>query len=97
VRDEGLQARIERIMRLQSRIGVVLGTAMGVTMCAYFFTFAEVINRGMMGVLWFQIGSSLVMIALLFRLQRISLALARLWMGRRPGYREAFEALRANG
>ena len=83
----------EHIERVQSRIATVLGTVMGLVMCVYFFTFAEVINRGLYGVLWFQIGSSLIMVALLFRLQRIALALTRLWLGRRPGYRQAFEEL----
>jgi len=85
------RAHVERV---QSRVATVLGTAMGLLMCVYFFTFAEVINRGWYGVLWFQVGSSLVMVALLFRLQRLARALTRLWLGRRPEYRQVFEERR---
>jgi hypothetical protein len=79
---------LRKLKAAQERYVLILGLGIGVTLVLYFFTFAQVIDRGYTGVLWFQAVSSIVMVAALFMLKRLAFCLVRLLHGRRSPYRE---------
>lgn len=80
---------VEIVKRTQNNIAVILGTALALVMCVYFFTYALLTDMGRYDLLWAEGLSSLVMLLILFKLQRVSFLLTRLWLGRRPELREA--------
>lgn len=77
---------VQRLKAAYERIMTVTGMAMGILMVLYFFTFAQFIDRGYTGVVWFQAISSVVMVIALFMLKRLSFFLLRLFYGRRAHY-----------
>ena len=83
------------IRKVQENIAVVIGVVFALTMCIYFFTYAMMVDKGYSGALWGMGISSVMMLLVLFRLKRVSRLLAKLWLGRRPGYSDAFIALSA--
>jgi hypothetical protein len=60
---------------------------MGILLVLYFFTFAQFLDRGYGGVVWFQAISGVLMVIALFMLKRLSFFLLRLFYGRRADYR----------
>ncbi len=87
---------IESIRKTQENIAVVIGVVFALTMCVYFFTYAMLVDKGMSGALWIMGISSVLMLLALIKLKAVSLFITRLWLGRRPQYREAFSALAAD-
>lgn len=77
---------VQRLKAAYERIMTVTGVAMGILMVLYFFTFAQFIDRGYTGVVWFQAISSVAMVIALFMLKRLSFFLLRLFYGRRAYY-----------
>jgi len=86
---------IESIKKKQENIAVVIGVVFALTMCIYFFTYAMLVDKGLSGALWLMGISSLLMLLALIKLQRISFFIVRLWLGRRPLYRDALAVLAA--
>jgi len=86
---------IATIRKKQENIALVIGVTLAMTLSVYFFTYAMVTDKGLTNLLWFMAVSSIVIVAMLFRLQSVSFVVTRLWLGRRPGYPEAFSSIRA--
>lgn len=85
--DSSPASALQRLKAAHERIMTVAGMAMGILMVLYFFTFAQFIDRGYTGVVWFQAISSVLMVIALFMLRRVSFGLLRLFRGRHPEYR----------
>jgi len=74
---------IEAIHKSQRRIATIIGITMGMLMSVYFFTFATLIDRGMFGILLFEIITSIGFIIAFIFLNPLSFRLTRLIHGRR--------------
>lgn len=79
---------LKKLKAAQERYVLVIGLGIGVLLVLYFFSFAQVLDRGYTGLLWFQAISAVVMIGALFFLKRLAFFLVRLFFGRRAPYRE---------
>jgi len=86
---------IESINKKQENIAVVIGVVFALTMCVYFFTYAMLVDKGLSGGLWVMGLSSLAMLLVLIKLKPVSFFFARLWLGRRPNYSDAFAVIAA--
>jgi len=86
---------IASIRQTQENIAVVIGVVFALTMCVYFFTYAMLVDKGLSGALWIMGISSIIMLLTLIKLKPVSFFLAKLWLGRKPDYREAFSMLAA--
>jgi len=86
---------IESIRKKQENIAVVIGVVFALTMCVYFFTYAMLVDKGLSGALWIMGISSVLMLLTLIKLKPVSFFFARLWLGRRPDYRDAFSVIAA--
>ncbi len=86
---------IESIRKKQENIALTIGVTLAMTLSVYFFTYALVTDKGLTNVLWLMGISSIVIVVMLFRLQSVSFFVARLWLARRPGYREVFASMSA--
>jgi len=86
---------IESIRKKQENIAVGIGVVFALTLCVYFFTYAMLVDKGLSGALWMMGGSSLLMLLALIKLKPVSFFFARLWLGRRPLYRDAFAMIAA--
>jgi len=86
---------IESIRKKQENIAVVIGVVFALTMCVYFFTYAMLVDKGLSGALWIMGISSVLMLLTLIKLKPVSFFFARLWLGRRPDYRDAFTVIAA--
>jgi len=83
------------IKKTQENIAVVIGVVFTVTMCIYFFTYAMLVDKGLSGALWMMGMSSIAMLLALIRLKAVSFFFTRLWLGRRPHYKDAFSSISA--
>jgi len=86
---------IASIRKIQENIALTIGVTLAMTLSIYFFTYAMVVDKGLMTILWAMGISSLVFVVVLFRLQAVAFFVARLWLGRRPGYQGVFASLSA--
>ncbi len=86
---------IESIRKKQENIAVVIGVVLALTMCIYFFTYAMMVDKGFSGALWVMGLSSIAMLLVLIKLKSVSFFFARLWLGRRPHYSNAFAEIAA--
>ncbi|MDQ6981648.1 MAG: hypothetical protein Q9M08_01395 [Mariprofundus sp.] len=86
---------IESIRKKQENIAVVIGVVFALTMCVYFFTYAMLVDKGLSGALWIMGLSSVAMLLTLIKLKPVSFFFARLWLGRREDYRDAFSVIAA--
>jgi len=86
---------IESIRKKQDNIAVVIGVVFALTMCVYFFTYAMLVDKGLSGALWLMGISSIVMLLALIKLKPVSFFFARLWLGRKKDYRDAFSVIAA--
>lgn len=84
---------IEKIRKTHENIAVAIGFLVACTLAIYFFTFSMLTDQGKSGLLWFQAISSILMVAILFKLRHIAFFFTRLWLGRKKEYREAFTSL----
>ncbi|RMH61930.1 MAG: hypothetical protein D6678_02310 [Zetaproteobacteria bacterium] len=87
---------LDRVRRLQENIAVIIGVVIALTLSLYFFTYAQLVDRGLGSWLWFQAISASLMVLILFRLPQVALFLARLWLGRKREYRERLRGLRVS-
>jgi len=83
------------VKKKQENIAVVIGVIFALTLCTYFFTYAMLVDKGLSGALWLMGTSSILMLLVLIFLKQVSFFFVRLWLGRRPGYREAIDELSA--
>ena len=86
---------IESIRKKQENIAVVIGVVFALTMCVYFFTYAMLVDKGLSGALWIMGISSILMLLALIKLKPISFFFAKLWLGRKKDYRDAFSVIAA--
>ncbi|MDX8405319.1 MAG: hypothetical protein R8K50_04130 [Mariprofundus sp.] len=85
------------ITKKQENIAVVIGVVFALTMCTYFFTYAMMVDKGNSGALWLMGISSVLMLLTLIYLKPVSFFLTRMWLGRKPAYREAIATMSAKG
>jgi len=83
----------EKIKKVQENIAVAIGTVFTLTLCIYFFTYAMLVDKGLSGMLWAQGLSAIAMLLVLIYLKQVSFLCARLWLGRKPEYRDALAAM----
>jgi len=93
--DHDHSAVIESIRKKQENIALTIGVILAMTLSVYFFTYAMVTDKGLSNVLWFMAISSIVMVVMLFRLQSVSFFITRLWLGKRPDYKDVFPLITA--
>jgi len=86
---------IESIKKKQENIAVVIGVVFALTLSVYFFTYAMLVDKGLSGALWMMGLSSVAMLLILIKLKPVSFFFARLWLGRRPNYSDAFAVIAA--
>ncbi len=86
---------IESIRKKQENIAVVIGVVFALTMCVYFFTYAMLVDKGLSGALWIMGISSVLMLLALIKLKPVSFFFAKLWLGRKKDYRDAFSVIAA--
>jgi len=86
---------IELIRKKQENISVVIGVVFALTLCVFFFTYAMLVDKGLSGELWMMGLSSVAMLLVLIKLKPVSFFFARLWLGRRPHYSDAFTVIAA--
>jgi len=86
---------IESIRKKQENIAVMIGVVFALTMCVYFFTYAMLVDKGLSGALWIMGISSILMLLALIKLKPISFFFAKLWLGRKKDYRDAFSVIAA--
>ena len=87
---------ITSIRKTQENFAVAVGVVITLMLCIYFFSYAQLADRGLSGALWFMAISTVLMVVALFRLKSVSFFLARVWLGRRPRYRDAFSTISAS-
>jgi len=73
---------IQAIHKTQKRIATLAGITMGILMSIYFFTFAALIDRGMFGVLVFEMITSIAFVFAFIFIHPLSFRLTRLFYGR---------------
>jgi len=83
------------IRKKQENIALTIGVIFAMTLSVYFFTYAMVTDKGLTNVLWAMGISSVVIVAMLFRLQSVAFFVARLWLGRREGYQDVLASMSA--
>jgi len=86
---------IASIRKTQENIAVIIGVVITLMLCIYFFSYAQLADRGLSGALWVMAISTVMMVFVLFRLKAVSFFLARLWLGRRPHYHDVFSTISA--
>jgi hypothetical protein len=86
---------VRAVKSAHARIVTVTGVVIGITLVLYFFSFAQLIDRGYTGMVWFLVISSVVMVLVLCLLKRFSFALLKLFYGRRAAYRPLLSVIRA--
>ncbi len=86
---------IESIRKKQENIAVVIGVVFALTMCVYFFTYAMLVDKGLSDALWIMGISSILMLLALIKLKPVSFFFAKLWLGRKKDYRDAFSVIAA--
>ncbi len=94
--DDEQNSIIASIRKTQENIALTIGVFLAVMLSVYFFTYAMVVDKGLMTVLWLMVISSLVFVGVLFRLQTVSFFVARLWLGRRSEYQHVFPLISAH-
>jgi len=90
-RDEAMQG----IRKTQENFALGIGITIAMLLSAYFFTYAQLADHGLSGLLWFEAISSVVMVVMLLQLKRISFFCAKLLLGRRARYRETLASMTA--
>ena len=88
-----LKSAIEDLQNHYNNMRVGLAVPAGVMLILYFFSFATLIDRGMTGLLSFQIVSSIVFVAMLIFVNPMAFALLRWRYGRKADYRQLFPVL----
>jgi len=86
---------IASIRKTQETIALIIGVTLAVMLSVYFFTYAMVVDKGLMTILWAMGISSLVFVVVLFRLQNVAFFIARLGLGRKLGYQGVFASISA--
>jgi len=82
---EDIFKAIEQIQKSQSNIKIFTAVPMGIIMILFFFSFATLIDQGMMGALYIEIGSTILFILALIYLNKISFFLVKkLYNSRKP-------------
>jgi len=84
---------IASIRKTQENIAVVIGVVFALTLCVYFFTYAMLVDKGLSDALWMMGISSVLMLLALIKLKPVSFFFAKLWLGRKKGYRDAFSVI----
>jgi len=87
---------IARIRKIQENIAVVVGVIIALTLSVYFFTYAMLVDKGLEGMIWGQGLSAIAMLLILIYLKQVSFFLARLWLGRKAEYKDAFASIAAS-
>jgi len=84
---------IRAIKVSHDRIMTWTGVAIGIVLLGYFFTFAQLIDRGYVGIAWFQALTSVALVIGLFTLKRLAFVMLRLLHGRRASFRAVLGAM----
>ncbi|MDR2876973.1 MAG: hypothetical protein LBV36_02895 [Chromatiales bacterium] len=77
---------LQRLKSTHESIMTLVGIGFGILLALYFFTFAQFIDHGNTGVVWFMAISSVLMVIALFRLRRLAFFLLRALRRRHPEY-----------
>ncbi len=86
---------VRAVKSAHGSIMTITGVVIGITLVLYFFSFAQLIDRGHTGLVWFQTISSVVMVIILCTLKRFAFVLLKLLYGRRAAYRPLLSVIRA--
>lgn len=86
---------VRAVKSAHGSIMTITGVVIGIILVFYFFSFAQLIDRGYTGMVWFQTISSVVMVIILCTLKRFAFVLLKLFYGRRAAYRPLLSIIRA--
>ena len=89
------EAALEKIRKTQDNIAVTLGTVLVMILCIYFFSYAQLADRGMSGALWAEGISSIVIVVMMPRLKHVCFFITRLWLSRRSELRDTLKNMSA--
>jgi len=70
---------IEQIQKSQTNFKIYTAVPMGVIMILYFFSFASLIDNGMMAALYVEIVTTILFILALIYLNKVSFVLVKIW------------------
>ena len=86
---------LTRIKKTHERIVLVAGIGMGIMLSAYFFTFGMLIDRNAVGLLWFQMLSSIAFIFGLVFIKSLAFFIAKIVLGFNTENRDWLDRLSA--
>jgi len=84
---------IKRIKKTQENMAIAIALTVIFILLFYFFTYPRLVTAGSIGLSWAEAVTTLFWVLVLFRLGPISFFFTRLWLGRRPAYRELMSTL----
>jgi len=84
---------IEQIQKSHDNIKIFTAVPMGIIMILFFFSFATLIDHGMMAALYMEIGSTVLFILALIYLNKVSFVLVKLMYKSRKPHRSIMAKL----
>lgn len=92
--DEVLEV-IEQLQNKHNNVKVVSGVIMGVMMILYFFSYATLVDKGLNGLLYFEIITTILFMLALIKLNRFAYLILRLRFGTKSPYRSLMNNITA--
>ena len=91
--DQDRAALIRAIKKTQENIAIAIGITVVLILLVFFFSYAQLADRGLTDLLWLQGFTALLLVFVLFRLGPIAFFCTRLLLGRRARYREVLASI----
>lgn len=85
---------IERLQQSYSNIKIFTAVPMGVLLIIYFFTFAQLIDKGMNAALWFEIITSVLFVLYFIFINQAAFVILKLLKGNKPEYRQVLSVIK---
>ena len=85
---------LQKIKKTHDRIVIIVGTAMGIALSSYFFTFGMLIDNGATFMLWFQVITSVLFIFGLVYIKPLALLLAKVLLASNSDCRQMLNGMK---
>ena len=90
-----IESGIASIQDKLTNIKILLAVPMAIIMFLYFFTYGSLIDMGLKGILYFEIGTSIAFFLILFNLNAVGYRLVKIRLAGKPEYKALFLQLSA--